>query len=360
MQYWLVGFAGSCPRGWNTSTAGCFLNSSAIGVPGPLNSNLAAMTLVGKVTTDMDTVILSTNGGDMSAVGADNVVGLLPNWTVAEFNVFGDANSSTANFNAGSTMVVRTAITDGTANAPNCINGSTTAEMNNLSLVPPCCQVAGAEPAIVFTESNVAGAMSTCPPGGGCTPGLKVLADAIASSGPNCFGSSQDYDFGQAACDAGFELDTCSATFVNDGSDNDSTCTATPTGGCGCHVRATTPNDCIKSVHCHVLVTERPTAAPVPQIVTNQTGHNGSDCFGTSHDFDFPAACDAGFTLGNCSAHLITDPNGSTCTAAPIGACGCRLHINTPADCFKFASCSLIATEVPAPWTPGCPTLRRF
>jgi hypothetical protein len=363
MQYWLVGFAGACPPGWNMAPGfGCFRNSNAVGIPVAIvpGANLAQTSVVGRTTATMDTFILSTTGGDLTAVGADNVVGLQAGWNAAEFNVFGDGNGSTAAFNTGSTIVVRTSITDGTTNAPACPAGSgTTGELNSLNLIGPCCTIPGAEPAIVFTESDVPGAMSTCP-GGACTPGQKVLADTILSTGANCFGSSNAGDFGQATCDPGFTLGTCSATFVNDGSDNGSTCTATPTGGCGCHVVATSPRDCGKAVNCHVLVTEQPIAGPVPQIVTNQTGHNGSDCFGTSHDYDFPAACDAGFTLGTCSAHLITDPNGSTCTATPIGDCGCRLHVTTPSDCVKFASCSVIATEVPTTWGGSCSSLDRF
>jgi hypothetical protein len=357
IQYWLIGFGSGCPSGWDTRGSNCFRNSDAIGVPGQVASNLAQMTLVGKSTTTQDAVILSTTGGDLNAVGADNVVNLQPAWNIAEFNIFGNGAGSTAIFNTGSTIVVRTAITDGTANAPSCLQTSFTAEMNSLSLVLPCCLVAGAEPAVVFTESDVAGATSTCPVGA-CTPGVKVLADTLASSGPNCFGTSHDFDFGLATCDSGFTLGSCSAARISD--DNGSTCTATQIGDCLCRVHVTTPADCFKSVDCHVLVTEQPIAPPVPLIVTNSTAHNGSDCFGTSHDYDFPAACDPGFTLGTCSTKLITSANGSTCTATPIGDCGCRVHVTTPADCLKFATCSILATEVPATWTAGCPSLVRF
>src|SRR5262252_3422084 len=360
IEYWLLDFPPPCPDGWTLATGGCTRFSDSADVPGPLNSNLAAMSLVGKTTGTMDTVILSTTGGDLEAVGANHMVDLQPAWSFAEFNVLGEGGGTTANFNTGSTLVVRTAITDGTGNAPTCIDDdSPSGEKNNLNMISPCCTVAGAEPAIVFTESNADGAMSTCPPGS-CTAGQKVLADTILSSGANCGGSSADFDFGQASCDSGFTLGSCSATFVAAGSDNGSTCSATPTGGCICHVHATTPSDCLKAVHCHVLVTEQPSAGPLPQILTNKTGHNGSDCGGTSADYDFPATCDSGFTLGDCSAHLLTDANGSTCTATPIGDCGCRLHITTPSDCFKFASCSLIATEVPSDWTAGCSSLQRF
>jgi hypothetical protein len=359
IQYWLLVVSGNCPDGWQTSSDGnCVRNSDTVSALVQAPANLGQMSVVGKtVANGSDTIIVSTTGGDLSAVGADSVLGLQAAWTDAEFNVVGDGNSSTASLNAGTTIVVRTAITDGTPNAPACVMAGTTGEMNSLNLLSPCCTVSGTEPAIVFTESNVSSATVTCP-AGVCTAAPKILVNTTANNGANCFGTSNDYDFGPTNCDPGFQLGVCSAVLVT--SQDGSTCSATPIGGCRCRVHVTTPADCIKGASCAVLVTEQPTSSPAPQIVISSGAHNGSDCFGTSHDYDFAATCDSGFQLGGCFATLITDPNGSTCTATPIGGCGCRLHVETPSDCVKSATCSIVATEVPTGWGASCPSLVRF
>src|SRR5262249_39709391 len=131
MQYWLLKFSGGCPIGWTPSNGDCYRNSFAKQVPFQATVN-AQMALTAVATPTMDTVILTTNGGDLHAVGANTVLDLQPAWNTAEFNVFGDANGSKANINAGSTIVVRTAITDGTINAPTCLTAGTTGETNSL------------------------------------------------------------------------------------------------------------------------------------------------------------------------------------------------------------------------------------
>ncbi|MGH7295481.1 MAG: hypothetical protein ACRELB_11135, partial [Polyangiaceae bacterium] len=67
-------------------------------------------------------------------MGKDSVLLLHPAWTAAEFNVFGAGGGSTANFNAGSTIVVTTGIDDGTTNPAACSPQGFTGETNNLSL----------------------------------------------------------------------------------------------------------------------------------------------------------------------------------------------------------------------------------
>jgi hypothetical protein len=274
--------------------------------------------------------------------------------------LFGDANGSKADLNPGSTIVVRTTITDGTTNAPTCLsNAGTTAERNSLDLLPPCCTVSGAEPAIVFTESNDPSVSPMCP-AGSCEAAPKILVNTVAANGADCGGTAADYDFGPDECDPGYQLGTCSATLVtnNDGS----TCSATPVGGCKCRVHVTTPKDCIKGANCAVLVTETPISYNLtPQVLIAAGAHNGAACFtGTSADYDFYANCDPDFKMGGCIATLITDPNGSTCTATPLDNCGCRLHIETPGDCFKYATCAIIGMEVPNDWGTSCPSLVRF
>ena len=83
-------------------------------------------------------------------------------WQEAEFNVFGDGNGDQAVFNSGATVVVRTTVDSGTTSMPGCDERGFTGESNNLTLVN-CCPIGGASPAILFTESNAAGAIAMCP-----------------------------------------------------------------------------------------------------------------------------------------------------------------------------------------------------
>jgi hypothetical protein len=114
-----------------------------------------------------DSIAMSVNGTMTVAPGDNYFDDLWPQWTEAEFNVFGNGNGSQARFNADSTIVVRTSVT---GSVPTAILDGTTAETNNLTLAIPPCQVnsiGGAPPAIFFTESNAAGAASACAcPGG--------------------------------------------------------------------------------------------------------------------------------------------------------------------------------------------------
>jgi hypothetical protein len=91
-----------------------------------------------------------------------------------------------------------------------------------------------------------------------CPSGRRQLVDTTAHNGADCSGTSHDYFFGPATCDAGFVIDTCTATLSSQA--NGSTCSATPAGGCRCKVTVTTPADCFKWADCHVVVSEKPAA----------------------------------------------------------------------------------------------------
>jgi von Willebrand factor type D domain len=115
-----------------------------------------------------DAITLTVGGTPPSTATGDNRFPDLGNqWQEVEFNVFGNGGGSQASFNAGSTVVVRTAVTSGTATGPGChvIAPSFTGESNNLTLVnsPPTAS-SGTAPALVFSQSNPAsaGAAATC------------------------------------------------------------------------------------------------------------------------------------------------------------------------------------------------------
>ena len=185
MQYWLMhyftigGTNIQCPDGWTPKAEGvtrgspvdCFRNSEEqVGLFGssvPRIANLGELTLQGQATAGgYDTVIFSFGNSIYRANGADSTLGLAPNWNAAEFNVVGLENRSQANFNGGSTIVVRTSVKYGTTVTyplapPSCSNTGFrgfTGEKNNLFLTQPVAVGRpGALPAIVFTESNAGG-----------------------------------------------------------------------------------------------------------------------------------------------------------------------------------------------------------
>ncbi len=75
-------------------------------------------------STTKDSIFVSVGGTAHRAVGGNYFPDLSTgtNWQAVEFNVFGDGNASQAVFNAGSTIVVKNAVTSTTAttNAPTC------------------------------------------------------------------------------------------------------------------------------------------------------------------------------------------------------------------------------------------------
>jgi hypothetical protein len=169
MQYWLVNYGSpsrACPTGWTTVVPNCVITSAGIPVPAQPLSNLANLSVTGTaVSGGNDTVTLSTGANTYAKSGNDNVIGLANTWTTAEYNVVGDGNSSQANFNAGSNIIVRTSVSNGTVNVPTVLTLSFTEEKNNFTLVPPACPYGGAAPAIVFDESTDPGATSKCASG---------------------------------------------------------------------------------------------------------------------------------------------------------------------------------------------------
>jgi hypothetical protein len=163
IEYWLIDYAAPCPAGWNTVSVHCVKNSAAIPVAAEPVANLMQLSLTGTATAGgSDTLIMSTSGGDLSAMYQDDELSLAQGWKLAEFGIFGDGGGSDATFNAGATMAVRTTVDDGTTNAPACALEGYTSETNNLNLVPPCCPYGGAFPAVVFWLSNNPGATSSC------------------------------------------------------------------------------------------------------------------------------------------------------------------------------------------------------
>ena len=164
IQYWLLGYNNPCPAGWNSDNAGsCFVNN-AMAMPiavQPITS-LSQMTLNGDIT---DQVTLTVGGTMFTAPGDNHFPDLTNGWRVSEFNVFGDASATpSADFNAGSTMDVRTRVNSGMgATPPTCDGTGFTFEGNNLTIVTAPAVINDVNwPSIVFTQSNNAPTPASC------------------------------------------------------------------------------------------------------------------------------------------------------------------------------------------------------
>jgi hypothetical protein len=173
IQYWLLHFASTdCPPGgWtyfnNGGDSECYLSSKPAPVPIQSITNLVNMSLRGQATAPgSDMVTLSIGSSSYSVQDAD-VLDLPQGWGAAEFNVFGDCCGYSANFNAGSTIVVRTSVNTGTQYGLGCLVYGTpyqgyTQETNNLGFGRAPAATPGMYPAIVFTESYGASGPYPC------------------------------------------------------------------------------------------------------------------------------------------------------------------------------------------------------
>jgi hypothetical protein len=99
--------------------------------------------------------VVFNNGTTAYTVNAsDSVVDISTVWKESEFNVVGNAGGSRADFNKGSSITVKVALTDGSTLAPTCLaNAGSTGETNNLNL-GSCSATGGSTPYIQFIESN--------------------------------------------------------------------------------------------------------------------------------------------------------------------------------------------------------------
>jgi hypothetical protein len=156
MEYWLLNYNNSCPSGWSSYQNNCWKNSNAVGVPYQAITSLAGLVLTG-VAGAQDTVTMLAADGTLYATSQSSTLSLNEAWDTAEFNVFGYANGSEANFNSGATILVQTLTDTATPStqADFCQSSSFTGETNGLSLVAgSCCQMGGVAPGIQFMESN--------------------------------------------------------------------------------------------------------------------------------------------------------------------------------------------------------------
>lgn len=164
IQYWLLNYNTACPAGWIAYSNHCYKNGPSMGAfPAQAITNLASLRLTGTASSGgNDTVVITNGAGNASAANVDSILSLANGWTGVEFVLVGDCCNSQANFNAGSTLVVRTTVHNGTVNAPTCALEGFTGETNNLTLVGTPPIPIGPSPSIVSTQSNVPGTVASC------------------------------------------------------------------------------------------------------------------------------------------------------------------------------------------------------
>lgn len=170
IQYWLLHYGPggtNCPAGWisfsfpGQTEVYCYINSAG-GAPAPgvaakslqqLKVDGAAAGVGGNAD---DAIGVTVNGTLYTASGDNHFPDLGSRWQKAEFNVFGDGGGDQADFNAGSIIVVRTAVDSGMpAVPPTCDGEGFTGETNNLTLVSAPAMFNDVNwPSIIFTESN--------------------------------------------------------------------------------------------------------------------------------------------------------------------------------------------------------------
>lgn len=154
MQYWLINYNTTCPKGYFTLSPDCYKNSSMVSAPTIPIKQLKTLKLSGSaVANGIDTVTFTTKTKAYTTTGEDSVVDLAAYWNQSEWNVFGPGGGSEATFNKGTTITVNIALTDGSTTAPTCESGvGYTGETNNLNL-GSCVAAGGSTPSVKFTES---------------------------------------------------------------------------------------------------------------------------------------------------------------------------------------------------------------
>lgn len=172
IEYWLIDYgehtgANICPSGFldageDAEGPGddCIQNTPAAAIANgqlPI-TDLASLQLSASATPNgTDAATVTFNGEAFTATVKDSLTDIASGWSMAEFNVLGNAGGSRADFNSGSSVTVKIAVNDGSTSAPTCVSPSsekgTTGETNNLTL-HTCTAASGSAPSVEFTESD--------------------------------------------------------------------------------------------------------------------------------------------------------------------------------------------------------------
>lgn len=136
MQYWLLNYNTTCPTGWSPyDNVNCYRNSPSSLVPAldVTDVNLYSMSLIAQATSgENDQVILKVGKTLYQVAASDAVLSLAGKWQAAEFNILGNANGSSADFNSGTNIKIGLLVKGATSSSY--ISQSYTGETNNLTL----------------------------------------------------------------------------------------------------------------------------------------------------------------------------------------------------------------------------------
>jgi hypothetical protein len=180
VEYFLLGYGTPCPQGWIQDGNDCTMYSTGTTFPAQNIQSLVNLVLTASVASNgNDTILVGTDSDDISAVSSDSILTLAGNWTIAEFNVFGDLTYHTAVFDPGTSLVVRVTtdiVKNGSQVVPVPDLIGFTGEMNNLNLIKPACGLGYPFYAVSFKESNVAGAEYACKPQNFCQDAKELVA----------------------------------------------------------------------------------------------------------------------------------------------------------------------------------------
>jgi hypothetical protein len=211
IQYWLTSYNTACPAGggWTSypypgpTDISCYKNSMSTPVPNQVidNTNLPLLSLSGTVTASSDSVTMGA-GTTLYAVTGVNAVNAAAGWTIAEFNLVGNAGGGQANFNSGADIVPRTRIIYGNNAPPNCWARGFTGETNNLLFGPTAPVASAPGPAVRFRESTAGSTPANC------AFAVTVGDTHLATFGGLFYDFQASGDFVLAQVDRDFEVQT--------------------------------------------------------------------------------------------------------------------------------------------------------
>jgi hypothetical protein len=162
IQYWLINY-GDCPNSsWTQFGQDCYITSDKV-TPAPdfPVTDLANVSFHAAVKSGGQDCahVYNNTGAGWGVCEPDYKLDISSVWDKTEFGIFGDGDSSQAQFYGRTAFTELLQVNDGSGDAPKCLgpkNAGTTGETNDLTLGKKCQELVGNGlwPRIRFTESN--------------------------------------------------------------------------------------------------------------------------------------------------------------------------------------------------------------
>jgi hypothetical protein len=170
MQYWLLYWNTTCPKGWFPYNTGgdvfCYTNSAATSYGALPAKDLGDIMFVAQASSGSggnDEVTLSSTSGAASSVsGKDSKLDLSAVWDTTEWGAFGDAGGAEANFGAASTLEAQTTLQATSSSPPTCVQEGFTGETNNLDLTKTPAIGTEPSPSMVSKQTNNKAKTASC------------------------------------------------------------------------------------------------------------------------------------------------------------------------------------------------------